>query len=440
MVAGHSAVGQRKNHGNWHKDGVLNMMPEEWRNLTLSDLATVVGGGTPRKTVPDYWTGDLPWATPTDVTGLSGRFISETRSTIANAGLVSSSATLLPPYSLLLTTRATIGACAINRVPMATNQGFQNLVPKQDVEIDFLYYLVRHHGRGLERLAAGSTFLEVSKDAVRGFQVTVPPLAEQRKIAAILSSVDDAIEKTRAVIEQVQVVKQGLMEELLTRGLPGRHTGFKQTAIGEVPEEWRMITLADMAEPNSGIQTGPFGSQLHASDYVAHGVPVIMPKDLVDGYVSDVRSARISDERANDLHRHRIRAGDMLFARRGDVGRVGLITKHQDGWVCGTGCFRFRPIDPNISSFLRHWTGYSTSLEWLKEHAVGQTMLNLNTSILSRLPVALPSEEERSAINDVLEALARQIETHKRAEKGLVELKQALMLLLLTGELRVTPS
>ena len=286
--------------------------------------------------------------------------------------------------------------------------------------------------------ASGTKMPRTSWKQLSKFVIKLPSVPEQRKIAAILSSVDDAIEKTQAVIEQVQVVKQGLMEELLTRGLPGRHTRFKQTAIGEEPEEWRMITLADMAEPNSGIQTGPFGSQLHASDYVAHGVPVIMPKDLVDGYVSDARSARISDERANDLHRHRVRAGDMLFARRGDVGRVGLITKHQDGWVCGTGCFRFRPIDPNISSFLRHWIGYSASLEWLKEHAVGQTMLNLNTSILSRLPVALPSEEERSAINDVLEALARQIETHKRAEKGLVELKQALMLLLLTGKLRVT--
>ena len=287
--------------------------------------------------------------------------------------------------------------------------------------------------------ASGTKMPRTSWKHLSKFVIKFPPVPEQRKIAAILSSVDDVIEKTQAVIDQAQVVKRGLMEEFLTQGFPGRHARFKQMAIGEVPEDWRTLRLADMAEPTGGIQVGPFGSQLHASDYAADGVPVIMPKDLVDGHVSDAHSARISDERANDLHRHRVRAGDMLFARRGDIGRVGLITKHQDGWVCGTGCLRFRPIDPNISSFLRHWIGYSASVEWLREHAVGQTMLNLNTSILSHLPVALPSEEERSAINDVLEALARQIETHKRVEKSLFELKQALMLLLLTGELRVTP-
>ena len=208
------------------------MTPEGWKDQPLSDVATIVGGGTPSRNQPAYWDGDVPWATPTDVTGLLGRTISETASTITDAGLASSSAMLLPPNSLLMTTRATIGACAINEVSMATNQGFQNLVPKQNSCVGFLYYLIRHHKRSLERLAAGSTFLEVSKRAVRGLRVRLPPLPEQRKIAAILSSVDDAIEKTQAVIDQVQVVKRGLMQELLTVGIPGRHTRFKKTEIG----------------------------------------------------------------------------------------------------------------------------------------------------------------------------------------------------------------
>ena len=214
------------------------MMLDGWQDLSLSDLATIVGGGTPSRRQPTYWDGDVPWATPTDVTGLGGRIISETASMITGEGLANSSAALLPPCSLLMTTRATIGACAINQVSMATNQGFQSLVPKQSTCVEFLYYLIQHHKRRLERLAAGSTFQEVSKRSIRGFQVTIPPLPEQRKIAAVLSSVDDAIEKTRAVIDQVQVVKRGLMQELLTLGLPGRHTRFKQTEIGEIPADW----------------------------------------------------------------------------------------------------------------------------------------------------------------------------------------------------------
>lgn len=134
------------------------MMPDGWQDLTLAEIATVAGGGTPSRREPAYWNGDIPWATPTDVTGLSGRAISETGAMITEVGLTSSSARLLPPDSLLMTTRATIGACAINRVPMATNQGFQNLVPKRSTGVDFLCYLIQHHKRRLKRLAAGSTF------------------------------------------------------------------------------------------------------------------------------------------------------------------------------------------------------------------------------------------------------------------------------------------
>ena len=190
--------------------------PEGWMPAALGDVAAVVGGGTPKRSEPTFWNGDLPWATPTDVTGLRGRIIAQTASSITEAGLVSSSAKLLPPDSLLMTTRATIGACAVNRVAMATNQGFQSLVPKPGTCVDFLYYLVQYHVRGLEQLAAGSTFLELSKRTVRGFRVLMPPLPEQRKIAAVLSSVDEIIEKNQAVMGRLQVVKSGLMPALLT--------------------------------------------------------------------------------------------------------------------------------------------------------------------------------------------------------------------------------
>ena len=193
--------------------------PEGWMDMALGEMATVVGGGTPKRSEPAFWDGNVPWATPTDVTGLSGRTISHTAASITERGLVSSSATLLPPNSLLMTTRATIGACAINRVAMATNQGFQNLVPKPGTCVDFLYYLMQHHVRGLEQLAAGSTFLEVSKRTVRGFRVLMPPLSEQHKIADILSSADDTIESHRRFVDRALIVKRGLMSVLLTGDL-----------------------------------------------------------------------------------------------------------------------------------------------------------------------------------------------------------------------------
>lgn len=270
-------------------------------------------------------------------------------------------------------------------------------------------------------------------------EFSLPPIPEQRKIAAILSSVDEAVEKTQAVIDQVLVVKRGLAQELLTRGIPGRHTHFRQAEIGEIPADWDFCLLGALATPERGLQTGPFGSQLHASDYSPHGVPVLMPKDMVEGRVSDSDSARIPEVKAGELSRHKVKAGDLLFARRGDIGRVGLITEREEGWLCGTGCLRFRPKDQTVSRYLRHWTIWPKSVRWLNEHAVGQTMLNLNTSILGRLPVALPGESERSAIVGALEALDEQVVAVEASVGGLRAVKSALMSVLLTGELRVTP-
>ena len=411
-----------------------------WRSANLGGLAQVNPEQLGSRTAPDYLLEylDIAAIEQPGVIGASRTFrFSEAPSRarrLAREGdiLVST----VRPY---LRNFARVREAPDNLV---VSTGYAVVRPGDGVDGRFLYQhiLSARFVEFLKPRMSGSNYPAVTEKDVEAYPLSLPPLVEQRKIAAILFSVDEAIEKTQAVIDQVQVVKRGLMQELLTRGLPGRHTRFKQTEIGMIPEEWSLLSLADLAEPNNGIQTGPFGSQLHASDYVAHGVPVIMPKDMTNGYVSDAHSARIPDERAKELQRHRVRAGDMLFARRGDIGRAGLITEHEDGWVCGTGCFRFRPKDRTVSHFLRHWIGQPASVAWLNEHAVGQTMLNLNTSILSRLPVAMPSEVERSAIADGMEALDKQTETHDRVERGLGELKQALMSILLTGELRVTPT
>ena len=339
---------------------------------------------------------------------------------------------------ILLSVRAPVGALNLADKRLCIGRGL-SAITATGVDAAFLWHALRREVSDLAQVSQGSTFAAINKADLSRLEIRLGSPAEQRKIAAILSSVDDAIEKTQAVIDQVQVVKRGLIQELLTRGLPGRHTRFKQTEIGEIPEDWNFLSLVDLAEPGHGLQTGPFGSQLHASDYVAHGVPVIMPKDMMNGYVSDAYSARISDEMAEELRRHKVRAGDILFARRGDLGRAGLITQHEEGWICGTGCFRFRPKNRTVSRFLRHWITWPVSVLWLNEHAVGQTMLNLNASILGRLPVALPSEAERSTIASIMEALAEQMQTLERRAEGLDTLKRSLMSVLLTGELRVTP-
>ena len=396
------------------------MMLDGWHDLSLSDLATIVGGGTPSRRQPTYWDGDVPWATPTDVTRLGGRIISETASTITGEGLANSSAALLPPCSLLMTTRATIGACAINQVSMATNQGFQSLVPKQSTCVEFLYYLIQHHKRRLERLAAGSTFQEVSKRSIRGFQVTIPPLPEQRKIAAVLSSVDDAIEKTRAVIDQVQVVKRGLMQELLTQGLPGRHTRFKQTEIGEIPADWGIKSVGDVFEVLDRMRKPLNKSQREAMKglypyYGANGVV-----DYVSEWLFDEPLILMAED-GGYFDEFRTRPIAYMIDGKCWVNNHAHVLRAKDGF--------------NI-----RWLFYSLVHMDVRPFINTGTRSKLNQKDLINIPVATPPAPEQRKIAAILSSVDDTIEENQTVMGRLRVVKSALMSILLTGELRVTPA
>jgi len=190
----------------------------EWETKRLWEIADIRSGGTPSTTNVDFWDGGIPWCTPTDITALEGsKYLDETTRTISEAGLRLSSAETVPIFSVIMTSRATIGECAINTVPMTTNQGFKNLVPKDDVDCEFLYYLMATQKARLTALCAGSTFLEIGKKQLSSFEVFFPPSPdEQSAIATVLSDMDAetaALEQRR---NKTKDIKQAMMQELLT--------------------------------------------------------------------------------------------------------------------------------------------------------------------------------------------------------------------------------
>lgn len=196
-------------------------------------------------------------------------------------------------------------------------------------------------------------------------------------------------------------------------------------------EGWREVTLGELS-PGDGLQTGPFGSQLKASEYTAWGVPVVMPKDMTEGRILAADAARVPEEVADRLAKHRVRPGDILFGRRGELGRCGLVTHEQSGWLCGTGCLRFRPTSDISPDFLIQLLGTKTTASWLEENAVGQTMLNLNTEILGRLPIVLPPLPEQRKIAAILSSVDEAIEKSSAVIDQLEVVKKALMQNLLT--------
>ncbi|MES2362374.1 MAG: restriction endonuclease subunit S [Pseudomonadota bacterium] len=190
----------------------------EWEMRRLDELADIRSGGTPSTTVSQFWDGDIPWCTPTDITGLKGqKFLSETSRMITPHGLKASSAEMIPAFSIVMTSRATIGECAINMVPVSTNQGFKNFIPFVTTDVSFLYYLLTTQKQGFITLCGGSTFLEIGKTQLVAYQVRLPGTkAEQTAIAAILSDMDTELAALQARRRKTQALKQAMMQELLT--------------------------------------------------------------------------------------------------------------------------------------------------------------------------------------------------------------------------------
>lgn len=191
---------------------------DAWETKRLAELADIRSGGTPSTAEPRFWDGDIPWCTPTDITALSGRkYLEETSRKISLYGLKSSSAEMIPAKSIVMTSRATIGECAINTVPVSTNQGFKNFVPLPNVDVDFLYYLLTAQKQGFLSLCSGSTFLEIGKTQLVAYEVRVPvSKAEQTAIAAVLSDMDFELSMLEEQRIKYQNIKQAMMQELLT--------------------------------------------------------------------------------------------------------------------------------------------------------------------------------------------------------------------------------
>ncbi len=263
-------------------------VPSGWRIARLGDAANVIGGSTPSRTRPEFWGGDIPWVVPSELTELAGRYLHHSRESITRNGLESAGLHVLPVGSILLTTRATIGLTAITALPVTTNQGFQSLVGKNGTDSLWLYYCISSKRRELERRGAGSTLREVSRNGVRTLPILLSPLSEQRAIAAVLDSIDEAIERTDEAIAATERLRDALLYELLTRGLPGQHSEWKQVpGLGTIPASWKAVRLGDVCDVRSG-QVDPREPGLQHLQFVA-------PDDIEPGTGRLILRRRVSD-------------------------------------------------------------------------------------------------------------------------------------------------
>ncbi len=189
-----------------------------------------------------------------------------------------------------------------------------------------------------------------------------------------------------------------------------------------MPENWKTYKLGEIAV----VQTGPFGSQLHASDYVSVGIPSIMPVNIGHHRINSNGIARITEQDAQRLSRYRVEKGDIIYSRRGDIERHALVREKEKGWLCGTGCLRIRFGESFIEPlFASYYLELPNIRNWIVDRAVGSTMPNLNTSILSALPFIIPPIEEQRRIAEILSALDEKIELNLEMNRTLERIAQA---------------
>lgn len=416
-----------------YKKTPIGRVPEGWEVARLGEIFNVYGGTTPPTSKKEYWNGDITWVTPTDMTKLAkGNHIEMSERMITSKAVEASSLKLLKPNTLLLTSRATVGFTALNVRPLTINQGMTALSPKHEDQTDALFYAyyLRHLKPFLEQLGAGSTFKEVSRSSIGRLKVFYPGLKEQKKIAAILSTVDEAIGKVDEAIAKTQRLKKGLMQELLTKGIG--HREFKNTEIGRIPKDWDVAELASLiSELKNGFASGKRDEngivQIRMNNITTDG------RLILDSYLKVPRPDQI-----NNLL---LGANDLLFNNTNSIDLVGKSALFKQApFPCTFSNhftrFRFREIvlpDWVLNIFIVLWQkGFFKSVAI---RHVGQAAVH--KSHLLKLKIPLPSPPEQRQIATILSTVDKRLEFLRERRQKLNRIKKALMNDLLTGRKRV---
>lgn len=311
----------------------------------------------------------------------------------------------------------------------------------RQIDGEFLYRLLssRPVQNEIWNSVQGSTGLRnIDLNALRSLRVLVPPLVEQRKIALVLSSMDEAIGKTRAVIDQLQVVKRSLVQELLTQGLPKRHTRFKPTEIGLVPEGWSVRPLGDYVE--HGPDNGLYRPQ---SDY-GDGTPIVRIDAFNNGDVLRRPVLRRVSIEPREVARFRVTPGNILINRVNSLSHLAkcaLADSFEEPTVYESNMMRLSLDDSRLmSQFGFLWLSSEHAKKHLRrkaKRAVAQASINQDD--VMTVPTPCPPRDEQRRIVQISAGVDERLESENRELAAVRDLKSALMSVLLTGELRVTP-
>ena len=293
---------------------------------------------------------------------------------------------------------------------LVCSTGFAVLTPKQGTNSKFVSYLVQSEPFTdmVTAESVGTAYPAISENKLASFEVLIPPPDAQAAIVRYLDDVDqrirDYVSAKERLIALLEEERQAVIHQAVTKGL-NHNVNLNPSGVewlGDVPEHWEILTLGQVAK---SFRTGPFGSSLHQSDYINGGTPVINPVHMKGGVIVEDPSCSVSEAVADNLSSYRLGMHDLVFSRRGELGRCALVRARESGWLCGTGSIRvcidrgFLEPEFLIRALQVRWVG-----EYLSLASVGATMANLNTGILKSVPILVPPTQEQG---DLVEYMVR---------------------------------
>ena len=390
----------------------------EWVERKISDIGTVVGGATPSTKKPEnYEDGEIAWITPKDLSTFSGRYIERGERNITEIGLKSCSTQLLPPNTVLFSSRAPIGYVAIAANEVCTNQGFKSVIPNENTDPLFLFYLLKYNRDKIEGMGSGTTFKEVSGNTMKNIVVNVPTDKKvQEKIAAILGSIDDKIEENEQINNNLEQQAEALFHSLF---------------IENANPTWKDGVLSDLGT----VVAGGTPSKTKPEYYSEQGIAWITPKDLSLNKSKFISRGEIniSELGFSKSSATKMPTGTVLFSSRAPIGYIAIaaneVTTNQG----------FKSVVPNENvgtAFIYYLLKFL--LPTIEGMASGSTFKEISGTGMKSVPVVIPDNEAIEKFNAFCTPIFQQQEVLEAENSRLADIRDALLPKLMSGELDVS--
>lgn len=406
-----------------------NQAPKNWQKVKLGEVVNVYGGGTPSTQNQSYWNGDIPWLTPAELTNYENRSIAGTASYITQSGLQNSSAKIMPENSVLLTSRATIGAAVINTIPMATNQGFINIEPKK-VDRDFFYYWLKSKKKYLNQIAVGSTFPELSKSVFKEIETEIPiNVEDQKKVAAILSAFDDKIEVNNKIAKTLEEMTQALFKEWFVHfRFPGyEKTEFVDSELGKIPKGWQVGLIKKLGKVVTGKTPSTEIKENFGSEF-----PFITIPDINSVFITKTERY-LSEKGVEKMKSMLLPARSICVSCIATVGLVGISTQQS---LTNQQVNSIIPNEEELTYFL--YLYFKSKKKDLELFGSGGTAtLIINKTKFENLDLVIPVENILKNFHSTVKPMYEKILNITRENQKLAALRDLLLPKLMKGEIRV---